>query len=148
MDDKKISGKKRGAILIITFMVIVMLVIISMGIFVRMFSESRAAERHRDNAVAFYLAEAAVDSAIAQLPSNLSPANGVPLGSGNGVGKYSFTITTLVAGKEWEITATGYVPDAATARAQKTIKAVVAKKDLADFFWDYFFLTQKNLKKQ
>jgi len=136
MDDKKISGKKRGAILIITFMVIVMLVIISMGIFVRMFSESRAAERHRDNAVAFYLAEAAVDSAIKQLPSNLAPATGVVLGTGNGIGRYSFTITTLAAGSEWEIVGTGYVPDIAAARAQKTIRAVVAKRELGDFFWE------------
>lgn len=136
MDERRVKDKKRGAVLIITFMVITMLVIISVGMFLRMLSESRSSERHRDAAVAFYLAEAAVDSAIAQLPANLAPATGVLLGTGNGIGRYSFTITPLVAGSEWEITGTGYVPDVAPVRAQKTIKAVVAKIDLADFFWN------------
>lgn len=138
MDEKKARGKKRGAILIITFMVVVMLVIISMGMFVRMFSESRAAERHRDNAVAFYMAEAAVDSAIRQLSlssSNTAPSSGI-LGTGNGAGRYSFTITTFIFRSAWEVVGTGYVPSAGAPRAQKTIKAVLAKKDLSDFFWD------------
>ena len=148
MDIKKVSGEKRGAVLIVTFMVIAILVIISIGMFLRMISESRTAERYKDAAGAFYAAEAAIDSAITQLPSNLSPATGVSLQDPNGnvIGKYSFTIASIIAGEKWEIVGTGYaVGKVGETRAQKTIKAVVSKKDLGDFFWDNAILSAGNV---
>ena len=141
MNEKRTGGKKRGAILIITFMAIVVLVIISIGMFLRMFSESRAAERHKEANEAFYLAEAAIDTAIAKLPSNTSPEANVALGKGN----YSLTITVLEAGKKWKVVGTGRIPAAAPFRAQKTIEAFLEKKELGDFFWDNVILSAGNV---
>lgn len=132
MDRKKMPGKKRGAILIITFLAITVMVILSIGIFLRMLSETRATERHKETAEAFYLAEAAIDKAISKLPSNTAAETGIPLGAG----KYSLTITVLEVGKKWKALGEGYVPDLPpNARAQKRVEAFLEKKDLADLFW-------------
>lgn len=133
MDKTKIPGKNRGAILIITFLAITVLVIISIGMFLRMISETRATERHKETAEAFYLAEAAIDKAISKLPSDTAAETGVSLGAG----KYSLTIEVLEANKKWKAIGTGYVPDLPpNARAQKRIEAFLEKKELADLFWD------------
>jgi hypothetical protein len=133
MDRTKMPGKNRGAILIITFLAVTVLVIISIGMFLRMLSETRATERRKETAEAFYLAEAAIDKAVSKLPSNMAAETGIPLGSG----KYSLTITVLETGKKWKALGEGYVPDLPpNARSQKRIEAFLEKKDLVDLFWD------------
>ena len=104
MDRKKMLGKNRGAILIVVFLAVVLLVTISIGVFVRMLSETRAAERHRESTQAFYLAEAAIDRAISKLPSNAVSESMVTLGLN---GKYSLDIYPLVTGKNggWSVPA-------------------------------------------
>lgn len=142
MDEKKILARKRGAILIITFMAITVFVIISLGMFLRMLSESRAVERYKEATEAFYLAEAAIDTAVSKLPSNTAPESGVALGGG----RYSLTITVLEAGKKWKAVGTGYIPDMPpNARAQKTVEAFIEKKELEDFFWNNAILSAGNV---
>ena len=99
----------------------------------RMVAETRANEHYKYFTEAFYLAEAAIDKAIAKLPSNTSSEAGVSLG----VGKYSLVISAITAGKKWKVTGWGYVPDLPpNSRASKKIEAFVEKKDLGDNFWN------------
>lgn len=144
MDKKPVGGKKQGAILIAVFLAIALLVIISIGMFLRMFSESRASERHRELTQAFYLAEAAIDKAISKLPSNTADESGVALGQN---GRYSLSITVLEAGKKWKAVGTGYVPNMPpNARTQKRIEAFLEKKDLDDDFWNNFIYSAENVE--
>ncbi len=143
MDKKPVRGRKQGAILIVVFLAVALLVIISIGMFLRMFSESRASERHRESTQAFYLAEAAIDKAVSKLPSNTADESGVALGQN---GKYSLSITVLEAGKKWKVVGTGYVPNMPpNARAQKRIEAFLEKKDLEDNFWNNFIYSAGNV---
>lgn len=142
MDKKPVRKKKQGAILIVVFMAVTLLVIISIGMFARMFSESRASERHRESTQAFYLAEAAVDKAISKLPLDTAPESGVALGPN---GRYSLSITVLEAGKKWKVVGTGEVPLTPPVRAQKRIEAYLEKKDLEDNFWNNFLYSAGNV---
>jgi len=140
MDEKRVKGKKRGAILIITFMAIAVLVIISMGMFLRMLSESRAAERYRDATEAFYLAEAAIDTAVTKLHSNSAYSGESDVSFGDR-GKYSLVVTSkpLPGGKTgWLAVGTGYIPPGTppNARAQKRVEAFLQKKPAEDFPYD------------
>lgn len=144
MDKKPVRGKKQGAILIAVFLTVALLVIISIGMFLRMFSESRASERHRELTQAFYLAEAAIDKAISKLPSDTASESGVALGLN---GRYSLSITVLEAGKKWKAVGTGYVPNMPpNARAQKRIEVFLEKKDLDVNFWNNFIYSAGNVK--
>ncbi|MFH1778474.1 MAG: pilus assembly PilX N-terminal domain-containing protein [Candidatus Omnitrophota bacterium] len=130
MDDRIL--KRRGSVLIVTFLVITVLVILSVSMLARIIGETRSAERHKESTEAFYLAEAAIDKAIAKLPSNSDSETGVSLGTG----KYSLTIYTIEAGKKWKVVGEGFVPDVPpNARANYRIEAFLQKKDLDDNFW-------------
>lgn len=125
--------RKRGSVLIVTFLVITVLVILSVSMLARIIGETRSAERHKESTEAFYLAEAAIDEAIAKLPSNSAPETGVSLGTG----KYSLTIYTIEAGKKWRVIGEGFVPNVPpNARATCRIEAFLQKKDLEENFWN------------
>ncbi|MCX5693101.1 MAG: hypothetical protein NTX47_05400 [Candidatus Omnitrophica bacterium] len=133
MNKNKILSDNQGMILIVVFFVVLVLSILSIGMMLRMTTATRVNEHYRDSTEAFYLAEAAIDKAIAKLPSNTGSETGVSLGAG----KYSLDIYTITAGKKWRVTGYGYVPDLPPAsRTGKKIEAVVEKKDLGDNFWN------------
>lgn len=133
MNKNKILSGNGGIFLIVVLFVVLVLSTLSIGMMLRMVTETRANEHHRDSTEAFYLAEAAIDKAIAKLPSNTSPETGVSLGRG----KYSLVISVITANKKWRVTGFGYIPDLPPdSRASKKIEAVVEKKDLGDNFWD------------
>jgi len=142
MNKNKILLDNRGMVLVVVLFVVLVLSILSIGMMLRMVTETRVNEHYRDSTEAFYLAEAAIDKAIAKLPSNTSSETGVSLGRG----KYSLVITTITAGKKWKVTGYGYVPDLPpNSRAGKKIEAVVEKKDLGDNFWDNAIYTAGNI---
>lgn len=123
---------RKGIILIVSSLIIVVLAVLSIAMISRLITESRASSRYKELTQAFYLAEAAVDKAIAKLPSNTNDELGILLGPG----KYSLDITVLEANKKWSVKGYGYVPDLTNPRAQQIIEAFLEKKDLADNFWD------------
>lgn len=143
MDKKPVGGKKQGAILIAVFLAVALLIIISLGMFLRMFSESRASERYRESTQAFYLAEAAIDKAVSKLPSNTADEPETALGPN---GKYSLSITVLEVGKKWKVVGTGYVPLTPPVQTQKRIEAFLEKKDLEDDFWNNLIYSAGNVE--
>jgi hypothetical protein len=122
----------RGVILIISFLVIVVLSILSAGMITRLITESRASSRYKELTQAFYLAESAVDKAIAKLPSNTTDESSVNLAQG----QYSLDISEIVAGKKWSVKGYGYIPDSTNWRIRRIVEAFLEKQDLNPNFWD------------
>ncbi len=132
MLNKNILTDKKGIILITTFLIIVLLASLCIAMISRLIAESKATLRYKESIQAFYLAEAAIDKAIAKLPSDSSDEINVNLGHG----QYTSDITIIEAGKKWSVKGYGYIPSQASPRAQRTIEAFLAKKELEDKFWD------------
>lgn len=142
MNKNKTLSDNRGIILVVVLFVVLVLSILSIGMMLRMITETRVNEHYRDSTEAFYLAEAAIDKAIAKLPSDTSSETGVSLGGG----KYSLSIITITADKKWKVTGNGYVPDLPpNSRAGKKIEAVVEKKDMGDNFWNNAMYSSGNV---
>lgn len=123
---------KRGVALIICYMVIVALSILGAAFLMRSVSERSVAGKYFDSTQAFWLAEAGVNKAIAELRA--SYINYTSPVSGNlGPGEYLATITSN--GDNRTVTATGYIPSAAAAQIERVV-AVTLIKYIPPGFYD------------
>ena len=116
---------KRGVVLIICYMVIVVLVILGAAFLVRSVSERSVASKYFDSTQAFWLAEAGLNKAIFQLRNNYDNLSAIPAAS-LGPGEYSATITSN--GNNRIVSASGFIPSAASAvRVERVIEATMIK---------------------
>ncbi|MFC1667143.1 hypothetical protein ACFL0P_04705 [Candidatus Omnitrophota bacterium] len=92
-----------GFILIATYMVIAILVILATGFAIRSIGEQRVINKERDLAQAFWLAEAGIDRAMAEIPNT-------PLSGTLDAGSYSTQTATTTNPIRFLITSTGGVP--------------------------------------
>ena len=122
----------RGAVLIVTFMVIIVFVILAVSTFSGMMTESKSAQRHKELTEAFYVTEAAIDVGLAKLPADI---NDIAL-TNFVKGQYELDVTEVEANAKWKLVAYGYVPTKASSRATRVIEAYAQRKDLDDF-WGY-----------
>jgi len=139
---------KKGMLLIFVYLVIAVLsVLIGVFVFKNMW-EAKIAARYKHNVMAFYCAEAALDKAIAKLPSDTTGETNVALASiaGDQQGEYSYSTSILIAGKRWQAESWGYVPNQAQAEATVHLEVIIAKKDLPDSFWDNAIYTAGNVR--
>ena len=120
----------KGVVLISVYLVIIVLLIIGAVFVMRAISDARIAIKELEQWQAFYLAEAAIDRALAQLPANTANALNVALGSG----RYDMTITTITVGKKWQAQGIGYIPDKTNPRATVRTEAIIEKKDPPNFY--------------
>ena len=79
---KKYFPNNKGFVLVIGFLVIVVLAGLAAAMISRLITESMASARYKESVQAFYLAEAAIDRAIAKLPSNTNDEAIVGFGPG------------------------------------------------------------------
>lgn len=110
---------KRGAALIITFMVIGALTILGSAVISRSVSERFIAQRNTESMQAFWLAESGVAQALLQLKANFDNLNSIAA-TDLGNGQYSID-SIVVEGSNRRVTAHGYVPSQGSARIQRTI---------------------------
>jgi len=114
---------KKGAALIITFMVVVVLAILGSATISRSMSERFLAQRYAESTQAFWLAEAGVSQALLQLKTdfnNLDSISAATLGNGQ------YSVDPIVAeGSNLRITAHGFVSSQAAPRAERTITVLV-----------------------
>lgn len=120
----------RGAALIITFAIILILAILGSAIFSRSISESDAARRYTESTRAFWIAEAGVNRALYELRNNYNlNAIGATTYSDGG---YQVTITQ--SGDNRTVSSTGYIPFTGTTRATRTIEALMSKYIPPNFY--------------
>jgi hypothetical protein len=123
---------RRGAALIICYMVIAALVLLAGAFLTRSISERSVAGKYFDSTQAFWLAEAGLNKAIFQLRSNYDNLSAIPATS-LGLGQYSATIT--LDGNDRVITASGFVPSASSAvKIKRVIEATIIKRIPAGFY--------------
>ena len=114
---------KKGAALIIAFMVIVMLTVLGSATISKSVSERFLTQRYAESTQAFWLAEAGVAQALLQLKSDFSNFNAIAP-TALGQGEYSID-TIVVEGANRRVTAHGFVPSQASPRAERTITVLV-----------------------
>lgn len=137
----KITNNK-GFVVILVYLIAAVLLAIGIGFLSYVIYEQNSATQQKNLIQAFYLAEAAVDKALAKLPSDTSSENNVSLGNG----EYSLNINTIASGKQWVVTGYGYIPDGTSPQVTKEVQAVVEKKELGDNFWDNAIYTAGNVE--
>jgi hypothetical protein len=115
---KKPSSRFHGNIVLISF--------IFFGIFATMtgsfantiISSARIARIDTESTQALHLAEAGIDRAISALNQNTNYSGEVDTALGSGV----FTVVVTTSGNQKVITSTGYVPNSASPRAEKSVR--------------------------
>ena len=125
---------RRGAALILSYMVVAVLTILSSSFIASSFTERNLVQRHVDSIDAFWLAEAGINRALNELRVD----NNI---SGEGIfyeslspGFYSVDIEIL--GPLSKIVSHGSVPADGPVRVERTIEALASRGFPADFF-DY-----------
>ncbi|OIO38907.1 MAG: hypothetical protein AUJ75_02105 [Candidatus Omnitrophica bacterium CG1_02_49_10] len=118
---------KRGFVLISAYLVIAVLAVLMTALILFLITESRSVQRQVESVQAFYLAEAALDRGISQLPGNTT--GGL---FSLGAGEYDLTITpdARMPKSKWRIRGTGYVPSEAEARSTRAVEAVLISQPL------------------
>lgn len=123
---------RRGAAIIICYMVIAALVLLAAAFLTRSISERSVAGKYFDSTQAFWLAEAGLNKAIFQLRSNYSDLSAIPATS-LGQGEYSATIA-ISGVSDRTVTASGFIPSAAAVKIKRVIVATMIKRTPAGFY--------------
>ncbi|MCK5343890.1 MAG: hypothetical protein KAR20_10825, partial [Candidatus Heimdallarchaeota archaeon] len=139
---------EKGMMLIVLYLVLGVLMLV-VGVFAyRNIVEVKVAAQLKQRLLAFYSAEAAIDKAVAKLPSSTTSESNVDMSDASGatIGEYTYSISTLEIGKRWQVNAWGYYPDQANAVASSNLEAFVSKKDLPSTFWENAIYTAGNVR--
>ncbi|MBI4845596.1 MAG: hypothetical protein HY810_03865 [Candidatus Omnitrophica bacterium] len=139
---------KKGVLLVAVYLVVgVLLGILGVCVYKNIY-EAKVNIGYKHYMMAFYCAEAALDKGIANLPSSTSGQTNVSLNAVGGTqqGQYTYTISTVEAGKRWRVESWGYSPSQADAVVTQHLEAYVSKKDLPDSFWDNAIYTAGNVR--
>lgn len=120
---------RRGAALIISFMVIVVLTILSSAVIARSVSERFIAQRYAESMQAFWLAEAGVSQALNGLRSTFNVSVSLnPKWSGTlSTGQYEVFVVANIDSENTKIASHGYVPTKTGARAERVLEAIMNK---------------------
>ncbi len=114
----------RGVALILSFILIVVLTVLSAISLSRSISESKIARRYSESTQAFWLAEAGINSALNELRSNYTiPSIGpTPMGAGC----YEVEVNVTGFDNQWRlVTSHGCIPDCSSFRTQRIIQATM-----------------------
>ncbi|MCX5713143.1 MAG: hypothetical protein NTY47_08850, partial [Candidatus Omnitrophica bacterium] len=135
---------KRGAVLIICYMVIIVLTVLGAAFFMSSVSEGRAVNKYYDSTQAFWLAETGVNRAIYLLKNNLSLTGGsIP-----GVGDYNFDSVVDLGGGSHEITVRGSVPSATSSTKVERVIEFRVNKYIPPGFYDHAIYAAGNLERK
>jgi len=125
---------KKGAILVLSIFVVVILMILGITLLSQSISEHNLAERYLNSTHAFWAAESGVNRAIQELRSNYSQC-GVNVWSGTLSSVDSgYEVDVACVGQDRNITVRGFTP-ALSPQTQRIIEAVI-KKEIPTNFYD------------
>ena len=132
-------SNRRGSVLITAYIVLVVLLLLG-GIFLsRTISDKKLFDIGRQRTEAFYLAEAAVDTALVGLKNNYATYAGTAAAVSLGRGEFEATVVDA-GGSRRKITAYGYIPSKAAFLANQGLRRrieAIAKKGVPVDFFDY-----------
>lgn len=115
----------RGVALILSFILIVVLTVLSAVSLSRSISESRIARRYSESTQALWLAEAGINRALNELRSNYTITSIGP--TQMGVGRYEVDVNVTGANNQWRlVTSHGCVPPDVTCNSSRTQRIIQA----------------------
>ncbi|MBU1912313.1 MAG: pilus assembly PilX N-terminal domain-containing protein [Candidatus Omnitrophica bacterium] len=124
---------KRGAALIICYMVIAALILLASAFLTRSISERSVTGKYFDSTQAFWLAEAGLNKAIFELRTSYDGYPTSISGSLSSVqGEYSATITSDA--NDRIVTASGFIPSASAVKTKRVIVATMIKRTPTGFY--------------
>jgi len=129
---------KRGIVLILSCILIVVLIILGAAILSRSIAENRLAQNNLEITQAFWLAEAGLSQALDNLRGNFNIAAGTDIWSGSLSliqGEYSVDLGPI-SNQQRTVTAHGFVPSRSQSRQERVIEAV-ARQFIPPNFYDY-----------
>ncbi len=126
---KKFLDTEQGSALITALIFITILGMLASAFLYNILATNSSFKRTSNLQVAFNLAEAGIDKAIAELSRSSSTYSGeedTPLGEG------TFSVSVLTSEEEageMLIISTGYIPHSPGSKAKRTVKATVRRRD-------------------
>lgn len=123
---------RRGSVLLIIFMVIVVLTGLGGAMFLRAISENSLTRKYAESTQAFWLAEAGVSRALKELGDDFSASGTNAWSDTLGVGRYSIDVEQ-VDSQTRKVTSRGYVP-ADSPRVERIIEVMVDSGIPPDFY--------------
>ena len=126
---------KRGVVLIICYIVIMVLSILGAAFFMRSVSERVVVGKYFDSTQAFWLAETGVNKKIIELRADYTNLNSIGPTT-LGAGQYSVDRPVDLGGGILRITAHGFVPSAASAAKVERVVEVEVIKYIPPGFYD------------
>lgn len=130
---------RRGVVLIICYMVIVVLIILGAAFLTRSVSERSITSKYFDSIQAFWLAEAGVNQALFKLRTegyNVLSAINKWSGSLGSAGEYSVDLGETSGDGSRKITAHGFVPSVSSANRVERVIEVIVSKFIPPGFYD------------
>lgn len=125
-------NNKRGSVLVVSFMVILVLAALGGIMLSRSISERTLTQRYTESTQAFWLAEAGVSRALKELGSNFNAIGNSVWSQTLEPGSYSVDIEQVDSTKR-KVTSHGFVP-AASPRVERVLEATITKKIPPDFY--------------
>lgn len=125
-------NNKRGSVLVVSFMVILVLAALGGIMLSRSITERALTQRYTESTQAFWLAEAGVSRALEELGSNFNAAGNNIWSQTLAPGRYAVDVEQVDSTKR-KVTSHGFVP-AASSRIERILEATVTKKIPPDFY--------------
>lgn len=132
----------KGFVLITSYMIIVVLLILGNTFVFSMTSQLQRAERGRKSLQSFYLAEAGVDYAIAQLQQAASPGQKAATSLTGLENTDTYAVNwVLDEGTQWQIDSTGTIKDGdGNISSEHKMEIVVNRTETDDFFGNAIYV--------
>lgn len=125
-------NNKRGSVLVIAFLVILVLAALGGIMLSRSISERTLTQRYTESTQAFWLAEAGVSRSLKELGANFNAEGNNTWSATLALGRYSVDVQQVNSTTR-KVTSHGFVP-AVSSRVERIIEASVTKKIPADFY--------------
>ncbi|TAN61785.1 hypothetical protein EPN16_02855 [bacterium] len=125
-------NNKRGSVLVVSFMVILVLAVLGGIMLSRSISERALTQRYAESTQAFWLAEAGVNRALKELGANFNAMGNNVWSETLAPGSYSIDIEQVDSTKR-KVTSHGFVP-AVSPRVERVLEATITKKIPPDFY--------------
>lgn len=125
-------NNKRGSVLVIVFLVILVLAALGGIMLSRSISERSLTQRYTESTQAFWLAEAGVSRSLKELGANFNAEGNNTWSATLALGRYSVDVQQVDSTTR-KVTSHGFVP-AVSSRIERIIEASVTKKIPTDFY--------------
>jgi adhesin HecA-like repeat protein len=123
---------KKSFALVFVVAIIIMLGVLGIGIVLRSISETRIADKNKESIQAFWLAEAGISRAVAELKTNYNQSGTNLWRTAMASGGYYVDVT--VSGQNKDVVSHGFIPFSGALRVDRSIEAILAKNIPPNFY--------------